>query len=155
MIPQPWTRPEVIAHSLLLAESFRHWTGRDLSEAPTDPADLSSRLYHIPFVLVSHGTEADPLFSYANLAAQSLWELDWDALIGMPSRRTAEPEAQGERSQALKTALAGGWVKGYSGIRISSTGRRFIIKDGIIWSLRDAYGEVRGQAACFSLWNYI
>lgn len=149
----PWQRSAVIAHSRLLVESYLHWTGRPLLAAPNRAEPLAYALYHAPFVLVSHGTEADPLFNYANLSAQRLWELGWDALVGMPSRRTAEPEAQSDRSVALKSALSGGWVADYSGVRTSASGRRFRIQNGIIWNLLDPAGRVHGQAATFSLWT--
>lgn len=150
---RPWREERIIAHSNLLAGSFHRWTGQNLL-APGD-GDLAERLYHAPFVLVSHGIETDPLFSYGNLAAQRLWELGWDEFTGMPSRKSAEVVAQSDRSEALKTALAGGWVEGYTGIRISSSGRRFRIEDGIIWNLLDQHDEMRGQAATFSRWIFV
>ncbi|MCP5115894.1 MAG: MEKHLA domain-containing protein, partial [bacterium] len=135
------------------ARSFRHWTGRPLLEGEWAPQELACRLYEARFVLVSHGTEPDPLFNYANLTAQRLWELEWDALIGMPSRKTAEKSAQDDRSRALHTALRGGFVEDYSGVRISAGGRRFRIEHGVIWNLPDGSGNLRGQAAMFSDWT--
>ena len=149
----PWKMSRVVDHSLLLARSFRYWTGRPLLVGEWGPQELARRLYEAPFVLVSHGTERDPLFNYANLTAQRLWELEWDALIGMPSRKTAETAARDERSQALSSALRGGFVEDYSGVRISAGGRRFRIERGVIWNLLDGSGNLRGQAAVFSDWT--
>jgi hypothetical protein len=126
-----------------------------LIEGHPKARDLARALYHAPFALLSHGTERDPLFNYANLAAQRLWEMDWDALVGMPSRESAETPLQAERSQALERALREGFVTGYSGVRISSSGRRFRILDGIIWNLSDPRGRPRGQAARFRGWTYL
>ena len=138
-----------------MAQSFQHWTGRTLLEGEWEPPELARRLYEAPFVLLSHGSEPDPLFNYANLTAQRLWELEWEELIGMPSRKTAEAVARGERSKALGNALRGGFVENYSGIRISSTGRRFLIEHGIIWNVRDEAGALHGQAATFPEWTYL
>jgi hypothetical protein len=151
----PWQQPAVIAHSGLLAASYRRWTGRDLLGAAIAGGSLARDLYHAPFALLSHGTEADPLFNYANLKAQGLWELDWDYLIGTPSRRSAEAGAQADRSEALTAALQHGFVANYSGIRIAASGRRFRIEDGVIWNLMDAYERLQGQAAMFSRWQFL
>ncbi len=139
----------------MLNDSYRHWTGHCLLENPGDAEKLSRALYLAPFVLVSHGTEADPLFNYANLTAQRLWELSWGDFVGMPSRRSAELQAQADRSSALSSALNGGWLRGYSGIRIAAGGRRFRIYDGTIWNLLDVAGERKGQAATFSRWEFL
>jgi hypothetical protein len=151
----PWKQPRIVEHSRLLAHTFWHWTGRSLLAGDWAPEEGARQLYHAPFVLVSHGTEPDPLFNYANLAAQRLWELDWAALVGMPSRRTAETDAQGERAQVLRAALRSGFVEGYSGVRISGGGRRFWIRNGVIWNVLDEAGNMHGQAATFADWDYL
>jgi hypothetical protein len=155
MTLSPWTDPVILAHSLLLDASHRHWLGRPLLEGSYSPRDLAEALYQAPFVLVSHGTEADPCFNYANLTAQTLWELDWEELVGMPSRNSAEVREQAQRARALNSASRIGFTSGYSGVRISSGGRRFRIFDGLIWSLLDHRGTYRGQAATFSRWEYL
>jgi hypothetical protein len=151
----PWTHPAIIDHSRLLADGFHRWTGRHLLRDRLSPEDLAHRLYQAPFVLLSHGTEADPLFNYANLTAQCLWELDWSQMVGMPSRRSAEPVEQAKRAQALGAAGQGGCLQGYTGIRISAGGRRFRILDGIIWTLLNAEGVRVGQAATFAHWEFL
>lgn len=55
-------------------------------------------MYKADFVCLAHnmfeeGVE-DPVFTYANKAALELFEADWDTLIGLPSRNSAEPESQ-------------------------------------------------------------
>jgi len=150
-----FSSPWIIEHSMLLADSFRHWTGRSLIEGHWQPPVLARRLYEAPFVLLSHGTEPDPLFNYANLTAQRLWEREWDELIGMPSRKSAEPAVRGQRSQALGNALQGGYVADYFGIRISACGRRFRIEGGVIWNLSTDSGELLGQAAMFENWTWL
>jgi hypothetical protein len=46
-----------------------------------------------------------------------------------------------------------GFASGYSGERIAKSGRRFWMKDGLVWELVDKDGKRHGQAATFSLWK--
>ena len=105
--------------------------------------------------MLAHTNAADPLLSYANAAALQLWETHWAELIGMPSRLTAPPSERGERHQALGQAKQREAIEGYRGIRISRKGRRFMINNGRIWTLRDQENRPIGQAACFSDWWWI
>ena len=43
-----------------------------------------------------------------------------------------------------------GFIDDYSGIRISTKGRRFYIDQAVIWTLRNADGHTVGQAATFA-----
>lgn len=145
----------------LLNTSFSHWMGCSIAAHAGLPEpsanDLEDFLYHAPFALVSHGTQDDPIFCYANIAAQKLWEMDWDAFVQMPSRHSAEPVAdiQDERQTLLKAAMAKGWIKDYSGIRISSTGKRFQIANTILWNVVDEAGTRYGQAALIMSWKHL
>jgi hypothetical protein len=94
-------------------------------------------------VVLCHDDSADPSFVYANRAAEELWQR---RLIGTPSRLTAPPEARAERANALRS---GPVVKGYSGERVSASGRRFRILDATVWDVVDEQGIQRGQAATF------
>jgi len=48
-----------------------------------------------------------------------------------------------------------GFIDDYSGIRISSTGRRFHIRQAIVWNVLDEDGRYAGQAATFSSWEFL
>lgn len=113
------------------------------------------QIYMGNFVLLSHNTELDPIFNYANLKAQELFEMDWEAITNMPSRFSAEPMEQSERNLFLEKTIKNGYVENYNGIRISRTGKRFWIKDAIIWNLVDEHQIYKGQAALFSNWEFI
>lgn len=167
-MPLPWETEFVCQHSRRLCDSFAHWTGRSLLPRAAEtgpnheagnrsPADLerAKQLFYSDRVVVSHGQEAEPLFNYGNGAALALWELSWAELIQMPSRQTAEPDAQAERAAMLAAAIAQGYCEQYVGIRVSSRGRRFRIEDGIIWTVLDEAGEAIGQAATFSRHSYL
>jgi hypothetical protein len=46
-----------------------------------------------------------------------------------------------------------GFITDYQGVRISRTGKRFAIRNAIVWNLTDSSGVYQGQAACFSDWT--
>lgn len=62
------------------------------------PLLVAQRLFEADFVVVSHGTQADPIFNYGNLKAVELCQLDWEAFTSLLSRCSAEPVVQSERS---------------------------------------------------------
>jgi hypothetical protein len=141
----------------LLCASHARIVGRPLLELCDDePSDeLARRLYRAPFALLAHDAGADPRFTYANLAAQHLFERTWAEMVGLPSRLSAETPAQEERERLLRQVAEHGYVDYYAGVRISKSGRRFRIDRATVWNVVDASGERLGQAACFSAWEPI
>jgi hypothetical protein len=139
-------------HARLLLDSHQRLTGRALIPAAATEFETARHLYHAPFVVLSHGMEADPLFNYANLTAQRLFEMDWDAMIGLPSRYSAEAPERGERERLLARVATQGYIDDYAGVRVSRTGRRFRIEAATVWNLTDAQGRPQGQAAAFGRW---
>lgn len=141
------------AHVELLLDSFARLLGRELMPRDGAISEQAERLFRAPFVVVSHGTEADPILTYGNAAALTLWEMTIEELVRTPSRLTAEPVHRDERARLLERTRSHGFVDDYSGVRISKTGRRFRIERAIVWNLTDAAGVHRGQAATFDLWT--
>jgi len=141
------------SHVQVLLDSFVRLLGRELVDRSGTAAEQAERLFHAPFVVVSHGTEADPILNYGNAAALRLWEMDWETLTRTPSRLTAEPVHRDERARLLARTRRDGYVDDYAGIRVSSTGRRFRIVQAIVWNLTDAAGGHCGQAATFDRWT--
>ncbi len=137
-------------HAALLCDTYRHWTGRDLV-AP-GPARAEA-LYRAAFVVLSHNTDADPLFTYANLAAQTLFEMPWCEIVGLPSRYSAEAPVREERERLLARVAEHGYIDDYQGVRIARSGQRFLIRQATVWNLIDASGAKIGQAATFSEWQ--
>ncbi|TVP93915.1 MAG: MEKHLA domain-containing protein [Planctomycetaceae bacterium] len=135
-----------------LLDSFRKCTGRELI-ARTTPAEELLTLWKAPRVVAFHDTQDDPVFRYGNLAAFRLWELPLKRFLGMPSRQTAEPIHRDERQRLLQRTSELGYVDDYRGIRISSTGKRFLIEQAILWTVRDPVGQTLGQAATFDRWT--
>ena len=113
------------------------------------------KLFNAPFVVVSHGTQADPILNYGNRAALALWEMSWDEFTRTPSRLTTEAPNRQERARLLEGVSSKGFIDNYSGIRISKNGRRFEIFRAIIWNLITDKGEPCGQAATFSEWKFL
>lgn len=152
---EPWASDWAVAHAGTLARSFRHWLGRELLPGVTKPRALAEAMFAAPFVLVSHGTQEDPVLNYANRAALTLWEMSWDELTRTPSRLTAEPVAREERARLLTEVSQHGHIANYAGVRISRSGRRFRITQAIVWNLLDERGAHSGQAAMFDRWDYL
>jgi hypothetical protein len=145
----------VIAHTRRLADSFKTWTGRDLLPGNFSAIELAEKLFNAPFVVVSHGTQADPILNYGNRAALVLWEMSWDDFTRTPSRLTAEAPNREERAKLLEAVTRNGFSDNYSGVRISKSGRRFEIFRATVWNLTSETGERCGQAATFSEWKFI
>ena len=148
--PPHWT-----AHVQVLLDSYRHWLGRELIARDGSLEEQASRLFEAPVVVVSHDVQSDPILNYGNRAALELWEIDVPTLLVTPSRLTAEPMHRDERAQLLERTRRDGYADDYSGIRVTTTGRRFRIEQAVIWNLRGPAGEHAGQAATFSRWTWL
>ncbi len=150
-----WKSESVVAHTACLARSLKHWTGRELLLDVRDARELAEKVFGAPFVLVSHGMEADPVLNYGNATALALWEMTWEELTHTPSRFTAEAPNREERARLLDTVTRQGFIDDYSGVRISKSGRRFRIARATVWNLIATDGGRCGQAAMFSQWEFI
>lgn len=147
--------PELVGFSRLLYTSYLQATGNSLvAEQPSDKF-LAEALYRAPFVLLAHNTAEDPVFNYANMNAQLLWERYWNEFIRTPSRLSAEPVEQAQRKKMLDEAKQKGLLTSYEGVRISRSGKRFMIMNATIWNVVDDAGNYRGQATLFTEWEYL
>jgi hypothetical protein len=55
----------------------------------------------------------------------------------------------------LVRARKQGFIDDYKGVRISGTGKRFLVEQAIVWNVVGAEGEPLGQAATFSKWKFL
>lgn len=149
----PWNEPHIVEWSQFLLDSYHHWTGSELTERTGDAVMQARRLFEASCVVVSHGIEPDPVLNYGNRTALDLWELSWAHFIKTPSRITAEADDRAERARMLERARLNGYFDGYRGVRVSSTGRRFLVERAVIWNVIDLAGNPIGQAATFSQWT--
>lgn len=152
-----WEKPDWVTQSQRIAHSFKKHLGKPLAGVMDSDPDLevAQKLWYANQVIVSHDTSEDPLLNYANQVALELWETDVQNLIGMPSRKTAEPMHRDERAKMLEETHQNGYYDNYQGIRISSKGTRFFIPKAIIWNLEDENGNPAGQAATFDSWKFL
>lgn len=152
---QPWQRETVIQRTLLILSSFEHWLDHSLfehfgiTEVQTNEIAVSQQLFEADFIVAAHGTQADPIFNYGNQKALDIWELTWQEFIQTPSRKTAEAIEQQERDRLLAETTKKGYSR-FSTIRITKTGKRFKINNGIVWNVIDDQQKYQGQAAVYS-----
>jgi hypothetical protein len=102
-------------HVALLRASYLHWTGSPLIAESLSAEAAVDALMSAPFAVVSHDTQADPIFNYGNRRALDLFEMDWDSFTRLPSRLSAEAAYQQGRGKSLDEVSQRGYVQGYSG----------------------------------------
>ena len=142
-------------HADLLCTSYERYMGQPPIACESSSTDRIEALFDAPFALVSHGTEEDPIFNFGNQTALDLFEFTWEQFIALPSRKSAEPVNRQERQRLLERVTQQGYIDDYSGVRISSTGKRFLIEEATVWNLIDDLGHYRGQAAVFDRWSFL
>lgn len=144
---------DLARHTAILRNSYRRWTGKAL--LPSGLADEAAVqwLANAPFAVVSHDTQADPIFNYANRTALQLFGMTWAEFTSLPSRLSAGPVDQEARERLLKQVSRDGYIDDYSGIRIGSDGRRFMIRHATVWNLVDERNRYYGQAAMIPDWD--
>ncbi|HEX7027159.1 MAG TPA: MEKHLA domain-containing protein [Gammaproteobacteria bacterium] len=140
-------------HAELLISSYRRIVGRELVAEKGSREKMARVLYEAPYGVVSHGAGDDPVFNYGNRTALKLFEMRWRDFVKLPSRESAEVVNREMRQKLLERVNQFGFVDGYQGVRISSSGRRFRIEDTTVWNVVDESGLYRGQAAVFFRWS--
>ncbi len=151
----PWKKESAINRSQLILNSFEYWFKHSLFEEKGllniqgSPEELTKQLFEAPFAVVSHGTENNPILNYGNQKSLDIWELSWEEFTKTPYRKTAELVEQAERDRLLAETTKQGFCY-FSGIRITSTGKRFKINQGIVWNVIDEQQTYQGQAAIYS-----
>jgi hypothetical protein len=144
-----WQQPAVVRQTQLILNSYRRWLGKELIERSGHEVDEAQRLFEAEFVVVSHGTEDDPVLNYGNATALALWEMNFEHFTSTPSRMTAEPDQREERSRLLQRTALAGFIDDYQGVRVAKSGRRFRIHRAAVWNLLDEAEQLAGQAATF------
>ena len=137
----------------LLAESYAKLVGEALVPEGMSGDAAAAWLYEAPFGLLAHDTSPDPLFTYANRAAQERFGYSRDEFIGLPSRLSAVAgQARDERQVFMDMVQRQGYADNYRGLRIAKSGQRFWIQDATVWNLVDAESALVGQAALIKSW---
>ncbi len=149
-----WQKPEVITQSLRIINSFSHWFKKDLINTNGTDLEIAERLFKADVAVLSHTNQQEPIYNYGNGLALQFWELNWESLIKLPSRSTAEAIVQKERDRILQSCKNNGFST-WEGVRISSTGKRYLITNGLLWNLLDENNQFCGQAATYNQWKLL
>ena len=155
MTPPDLKKPFYINHTKLLCSSYQRWTGKPLIPDQQQSSNPALALFAAPFVLVAHGIEEISIFNFGTRKALELFELTWEQFIQLPSRESADQENQEDRQQLMARVKKHGYAGDCSGIRISSTGKRFQITGATVWNVVDEVNRYHGQAALFTQWSYL
>ena len=150
-----WLRPWVIQWTQDVLDSYARLVKTELIPREGTQEKQAERLFNSPFVVASHGLQDNPILNYGNQAALDLWEMDWDQFTKTPSRLTAEPVNRDERARMLQQAKIQGYISDYRGVRISSSGKRFLVEQATVWTIQKPDGTPLGQAATFSNWTFL
>ena len=150
-----WQNPWVIEWTQYVLDSYVRLVKKELILREGTPLEQAERLYSSPFIVASHGLEDDPILNYGNQATLDLWEMDWEQFTQIPSRLTAEPMNREERTRMLEQARKHGYISDYRGVRISKSGKRFLVERATVWNAQKPDGTPLGQAATFSDWTFL
>ncbi len=150
-----WKNPQTVQWCQYLLDSYAHWLKQELILRDGTPIQQAEHLFNSSFVVASHGVQEDPVLNYGNQTALDLWEMDWHQFTQTPSKATAEPVNREERARMLEQAARQGYISDYRGVRISRTGKRFLVKRALIWNICKLDGTLLGQGATFSGWLYL
>jgi len=142
-------------HVEILRSSYLHWTGKYFFDQGVTHENAVEALFVAPFAVLSHGLGIDPIFNYGNQRALDIFEMSWEEFTVLPSRLSAETVNQKERVKLLDAVSRHGYINNYSGIRISKSGRRFMIRDATVWNLMTPDCQFYGQAALIRDWEYL
>ncbi len=150
-----WLNPWVIQWTQYVLDSYADLVKKELISREGTLEEQAKRLFTSPFVIASHDLQNDPILNYGNQAALELWEVDWEQFTQSPSRLTAEPMNREERAHMLDQAKTQGYISDYRGVRISSTGKRFLVEQATVWTIQKPDETPLGQAATFSSWTFL
>jgi len=142
-------------HVKLLLDSYKKFVKKELINRSGNIKTDFERIEKADFIVVSHNGANDPILNYGNYAALKTWELGWDDFTKTPSRKTAELDLREKRQEMLAIAHENGFFDNYEGIRVSATGKRFMIKNAVIWNVVNEGGDKIGQAATFNDFEFI
>lgn len=145
----------VEAHLRLLCDSYLRITGQLLINQDESSDSFLDSILTASFALVSHGTESDPVFNFGNNCALKLFEMTLEDFTRLPSRKSAEAPNRQDRARLLAEVTQNGFISNYTGIRISSSGKRFQIRHAVVWNVIDENGLYCGQAAKFEDWKFL
>lgn len=138
-----------------ITNSLKNLADIEIVDFSLNLKEQAQQAFNSDYALLAHKGTHEPIFYYANKTALDLFEMSWDEFTNMPSKYSAEGDDRVKREQLLAEVSAKGYSRNYSGIRVSKTGKRFEIKNVILWNVYDSGKNRIGQAALFSDYNYL
>jgi MEKHLA domain len=174
-IPRTDDNRDVLSHIRYVDKSLRRWTGRGVFErmglgttdssttrttsSSSDENDDDSELQRYyekiyldnRYVLITHGTESDPIYNFANRAALTAFWRSYSSMIQLPSARSVVLQSKDEsrRIQLMKSVTENNYVENATGVRIRDDGRFVKLVDAVVWNCFDDDDTYIGQAAFF------
>lgn len=150
-----FSTPFLQKHAMIVLESFKQTFGKSLIdyEKSIPPAAVAQSLFHIPSAVLSHDRMEvgngvfENIYTYANRSALLAFERSFAEQTVLPSRKSAAPQSkeQKERNSLLIECFKQGKLQ-FSAERLSATGKRVLIHDGLLFNLFDERGVYHGQA---------
>ncbi len=139
----------------LITSSLKKLANIDMVDFSLSLEEQAKQAFNSDYVLLAHNGSEDPIFNYANQTALNLFEMSWEEITQLPSKYSAESDEREQRERFINEVTENGYSKDYSGIRISKTGKRFEIKNVILWNVYDEENNRIGQAAMFNEYEYL
>jgi len=151
------TERAILTHVKLVDASLRSLTGQGVTERMgldnlTSPPDIYRSIYNNNrYILITHGTEENPIFNFGNQAALSAFYRSWESLTAMASAQSVVLRSIDEemRIELMRKVTTENYVEGASGIRIRGDGTFIKLIDAVVWNCFNEDGTVIGQAAFF------
>lgn len=131
------------------SNSLEKATGKSLYErlCVASPREVHS---NDKYCVLSHGTQADPIYCYFNRAALDLFQWSEDKVYHLPSRYSApEGKVRQERQQVLQQPQITEALHIDTAVRQNSHGQLFTIHDLIYYNVYNDQGDLVGQTAVF------
>jgi len=75
--------------------------------------------------------------------------MDWQTMLRTPSQETAPEDDRATRAALLAEVARNGFIRNYTGRRVSRRGRLFLIETATVWTCRDEKGAGFGTGAFF------
>lgn len=139
----------------LITNSLKKLADIEIVDSSLSLEEQAKQVFNAGYVFLAHNAANEPIFNYANQTALNLFEMSWDEITNLSSKYSAENDERGKREEFIAEVTAKGYSKDYSGIRVSKTGKRFEIKNVILWNVYDSENNRIGQAAMFDEYNYL
>lgn len=131
-----------------ILDSYESVIGKPLIKRSTAAEDFKD-VNDGKFALLAHNNLNDPIFMYGNEFALHLWEISFNDFVKMPSRLSAEEDLRSVRAAMLNAVDAKNYYDAYEGTRVSTSGKKFKIKNVTVWNVFDEHKNKIGQAAYF------